>query len=98
MIPLAGHHWEDATTVVVCDHVSAGSEVRTVHVDDDGLCFQCGRPDDDIALATVLCLDCVIDRPGLENLPFIPVNSVAHREEDGSWTVELQNDEDSNDL
>ena len=95
MIPLGGHEWDAATAVVVCNHVHDGSEVRTVHVDDDGtLCFQCGSPDDDINLAKVICLDCVIDRDGLQDVPTIPVNHIAHREENGSWTVERQPDED----
>ena len=98
MIALAGHRWDEATAVVVCDHVRAGSEVRTVHVDDDGtLCFQCGGQDD-ISVATVVCLEHVIDRPGLHDVPVVPVNSVAYREPDGNWTVEAQPDEDSNDL
>ncbi|MDE2171104.1 MAG: hypothetical protein KGJ57_17030 [Sphingomonadales bacterium] len=90
MIRLAGHDWNEATSVIICNHVAAGSEVRTVHVDPDGLCFQCGSPDDDIDLAKVFCLDCVIDRPGLNDLPEIPVNWVAYREADGSWTIEEQ--------
>jgi hypothetical protein len=90
MIPLAGHDWPDHLSVVVCDHVAAGSEVRTVHVDPDGLCFQCGSPDDNPDLAKVLCLHCVIDRPGLTDLPDIPVDWIAHREADGTWSIEPQ--------
>ena len=90
VIRFAGHDLNEETAVVVCNHVAAGSEVRTVHVDDDGLCFQCGSPDDDPKFAEVLCLDCVIDRPGLSDVPEIPVDWVAHRETDGKWTIEAQ--------
>jgi len=90
VIPFAGHEWSEKASVVVCIHVADGSEVRTVQVDEDGLCFQCGSTDDDPKLAQVLCLDCVIDRPGLNDVPDIPVNWVAHREADERWTIEAQ--------
>jgi len=91
---LAGHNLDESTTVVVCDHVATGSEVRIIHVDEDGLCFQCGRTDDDPKFALIYGLDCLMDRPGLSDVPEIPINHVAYREEDGSWTVERQPDED----
>ena len=93
MIELAGHKLAGNTAVLVCDHVYRGSEVRTIHVDYDALCFQCGAMDDNIKLAKTMCLDEVIDRPGLDDVPFIPFDHVAHRESDGSWTVEKQAEE-----
>jgi hypothetical protein len=92
VINFGGHTWSEGTAVIVCDHVANGSEVRTVQIDEDALCFQCGG-DDDPKLAKVLCLDCVVDRLGLNDVPQIPMNHVAHREIDGSWSIERQPEE-----
>ena len=83
---VGGHEFPQRAKVVVCRCVAEGRPVTIYQNAADGMSMVCGV-EHEIEDMENMCLEHLVDRPELANLPIVDRGYGACRENDGSWYI-----------